>query len=73
MPNNTRTDKTQLLLSKPSAHLCKKDEVLEASVEMGFDLQVAHLHKVCVIYVCIYTKQALENALDDVHKIRRER
>jgi hypothetical protein len=51
------------------ACLSKKDEVLEARVQMGLSFKVADLTKMRVVNVGIHSEQALENSLDDVHEI----
>jgi hypothetical protein len=59
-------------MASRGACLSKKDEVLEARVQMGLSFKVADLTKMRVVNVGIHSEQALENSLDDVHEIGRK-
>jgi hypothetical protein len=39
---------------------------------MGLGLEAADLPEMGMVNVCIHSEQALEDALNDVHEIRRE-
>ena len=64
----------QLLLIRYEVEFINKVHVvLEASIEMGFSTQGRHPLKVAVVNVGIDAEQALEDVLDPLDKVRRER
>lgn len=51
------------------AHLCEVHEMLEAGIQMGFFPEAADASEMCVVDVCIHSKQALEHGAHHIHKV----
>ncbi len=43
--------------------------MLEACVQVGFFPEAANAAEMCVVDVCIYSKQALEHGAHHIHKV----